>query len=60
MLEFDTLTLAPYDRRLIDPALLDAQERAWVDAYHARVRAALSPLLDDAARDWLNRACAEL
>lgn len=58
MLEFDTLTLAPYDRTLIDPALLDAGERDWLNAYHARVLAALAPLLDDAARAWLERACA--
>lgn len=53
MLGFETLTLAPYDRALIEVALLDAGERAWVDAYHARVLAALEPLLDGAARDWL-------
>jgi len=58
MLEFDTLTLAPYDRTLIDPALLDAGERDWLNTYHARVLAALAPLLDDAARVWLERACA--
>jgi len=60
MLEFDTLTLAPYDRTLIDPALLDVGERDWLNGYHARVLAALAPLLDDAARAWLTRACAEV
>jgi Xaa-Pro aminopeptidase len=53
MLGFETLTLAPYDRALIEVALLDEAERAWVDAYHARVLAALGPLLEGAARDWL-------
>jgi Xaa-Pro aminopeptidase len=53
MLGFETLTLAPYERALIEVALLDEGERAWVDAYHARVMAALGPLLDAAARDWL-------
>ncbi len=33
---FETLTLVPYDRRLIEPALLDTSERAWIDSYHAR------------------------
>ncbi|MCJ2014939.1 aminopeptidase P family protein [Methylobacterium sp. J-076] len=56
MLGFETLTLAPYDRRLIEPALLDAGERAWIDAYHARVREALAPLVDGPARAWLERA----
>ena len=36
---FETLTLAPIDRRLIEPALLTADEIAWLDAYHARVAA---------------------
>ena len=50
---FETLTLAPIDRRLIEPALLTAAEIAWVDAYHARVRDAITPLLDAPGRAWL-------
>ena len=57
---FETLTLAPIDRRLIDTSLLDAGEIAWLDAYHARVRAELSPLLDGATRAWLEKATAPL
>ncbi len=54
MHEFETLTLAPYDRRLIDIALLSASERTQVDAYHARVRDVLASEIEDAAtRDWL-------
>ncbi|MGM0583082.1 MAG: aminopeptidase P family protein [Pseudomonadota bacterium] len=61
MLGFETLTLAPIDRRLIRPGLLDGEERAWLDAYHARVAAELSPLLPDPAdRAWLEAACAPL
>ena len=60
MLGFETLTLAPYDRRLIRPDLLEPGERAWIDAYHARVRETLAPGLDTAARDWLERATAPL
>ena len=61
MLGFETLTLAPVDRRLIVPDLLDPPERAWLDAYHARVAEALAPLLPDPAdRDWLAAACAPL
>ena len=56
-LEFETLTLAPFDRRLIDPALLDPGERRWIDEYHARVLAEVGPALDGAARDWLAAAC---
>jgi Xaa-Pro aminopeptidase len=43
MMAFETLTLAPIDKRLIDPALLTREERAWVDAYHSRVYAELAP-----------------
>ncbi len=59
-LEFETLTLAPIDRRLIRTELMSADERAWVDAYHARVAEALGPALDPATRDWLDVATAPL
>jgi Xaa-Pro aminopeptidase len=57
---FETLTLAPIERRLIDRDLLDEEEIAWLDAYHAEVRAVLSPLVDDATRAWLAAATAPL
>ncbi len=59
-LRFETLTLAPFDRRLIERTLLTAAETAWVDAYHARVDAEIGPRLDPAARAWLAAACANL
>lgn len=50
-LGFETLTLAPFERSLIDVDLLSADEIAWVNAYHSRIRDTLTPLLeaDDAA-----------
>jgi Xaa-Pro aminopeptidase len=60
MLGFETLTLAPIDRRLIATELLDANERAWLDAYHARVLAVVGPHVDAAVQAWLERACAPL
>ncbi|HWT07631.1 MAG TPA: aminopeptidase P family protein [Roseomonas sp.] len=57
---FETLTLAPFDRALIEPALLAPEERAWLDAYHARVLAEVAPLLDAATAAWLRDACAPL
>jgi Xaa-Pro aminopeptidase len=60
VLGFETLTLAPYDRRLIQPDLLNPEERAWIDAYHARVRTTLMPVLDAHAQAWLERATAPL
>jgi len=53
---FETLTLAPIDRRLIEPRLLTADEIAWLDGYHARVREALSPLVDAETQAWLRSA----
>jgi Xaa-Pro aminopeptidase len=50
---FETLTLVPIDTRLIDPSMLSADERAWIDDYHTRVREALNPQLDTATRAWL-------
>jgi Xaa-Pro aminopeptidase len=59
-LRFETLTLAPFDRALIEPALLTTAERAWLDAYHARVLAEVGPLLEPDVAAWLGTACAPL
>jgi Xaa-Pro aminopeptidase len=50
---FETLTLAPIDRRLIAAHLLTEDEIAWLDAYHARVADTLSSLVDADTRAWL-------
>ncbi|MFN3943663.1 MAG: aminopeptidase P family protein [Allosphingosinicella sp.] len=60
LLGFETLTFAPIDRALIEPGLLTPAERAWLDAYHARVLEIVGPLLDGEARAWLDAACAPL
>ena len=60
MLGFEVLTLAPIDRRLIDPGLLEPDERAWLDAYHARVAGPLTPLVDPETARWLRAACEPL
>lgn len=60
MLGFETLTFSPIDRRLIETGLLTGEERAWLDAYHARVVEVVGPGLDGDARGWLERACAPL
>jgi Xaa-Pro aminopeptidase len=57
---FETLTLAPIDRRLIEPALLTDDEAAWLEFYHERVRDTLGPIVDAQTRDWLISACAPL
>ena len=60
ILEFETLTLAPYARALIEPALLTPAELRWIDAYQARVLEEVGPHLDDATREWLAAECAPL
>ena len=60
MLGFETLTFAPIDRHLIALDLLSPDERAWVDAYHAKVLSVVGPQLDGDAKAWLESACAPL
>jgi Xaa-Pro aminopeptidase len=59
-LGFETLSVAPYERRLIDVSLLGVAERAWVDAYHRRVREQLAPLLAPDVAEHLAAATAPL
>ncbi len=56
MLSFETLTLAPYDRSLIDKDLLTAEEIHWINTYHSDVRKRLASTLPQEARRWLKRA----
>jgi Xaa-Pro aminopeptidase len=56
MLAFETLTLAPIDLALVETSLLSADEIAWLNAYHARVRAVVGPQLDTTARAWMEQA----
>ncbi len=60
MLGFETLTLAPFDRRLIAPEILSAAELDWLNAYHARVRLELSTHLNADDVKWLEAAAASL
>lgn len=59
-LEFETITWAPFDRALIETALLSPAERQWLDGYHAEVLRRVGPQLDTAAAAWLTAACAPL
>lgn len=57
---FETLSLAPIDRNLVDLTLMTTDEISWLDAYHARVRETLTPLVDEKTAAWLVRATAPL
>jgi Xaa-Pro aminopeptidase len=60
VMSFETLTLAPFDRRLIAPELLLPEERQWLDTYHVRVWREISPALKGGERKWLKEAAAPL
>ncbi len=55
-LRFDTISLAPFERALIDASLLSPEERAWVDDYHARVLSLVGPKLEKDDEGWLQAA----
>ncbi|MEJ6402610.1 aminopeptidase P family protein [Yoonia sp. 2307UL14-13] len=60
MLDFETLTYVPLDRRLIETDLLTTAERDWIDRYHADTLALLAPRLEADTLGWLQKACAPL
>ncbi len=57
---FETLTLAPIDRTLIDTHLMSPAELDWLNAYHARVHDVIGPQLDPDSRVWLEAATAPI
>ncbi len=60
MLGFETLTLAPIDRRLIVVEMLTEAERAWLNSYHAKVLAEIGPRVEADVGAWLEAATAPL
>jgi Xaa-Pro aminopeptidase len=60
LLGFETLTFAPIDLRLVDTKLMSAEEIAWLNGYHAEVRAKIGPQIDVRERNWLDQATAPL
>lgn len=60
MLDFETLTYVPLDRRLIDTALLSNDERAWIDRYHSDTLHKIGPRVEASALDWLTTVCVPL
>ncbi len=60
MMGFETLTLAPIDRRLIEPALLTDEELAWLNTYHTHVRKMIGPSLEAGEKAWLKAVTAPI
>jgi Xaa-Pro aminopeptidase len=53
MLSFETLTMIPIQKKLIDVELLTDSELEWLNAYHASVLEKLTPFMDQEQLDWL-------
>jgi Xaa-Pro aminopeptidase len=60
VMSFETLTLAPIDRRLVAPELMSTAELDWLNAYHARVREEIGPELAPEDRAWLEQATMQI
>jgi Xaa-Pro aminopeptidase len=56
-LEFETITLYPYDFNMLDERLLSTKEKSWVNNYHRMVFDKVSPLLDEKTREWFGYRC---
>ena len=56
-LEFKTLTLVPFERKLIEKKLLSENELLWINSYHRNVYEKLGPCLNDVEKKWLKTAC---
>ena len=59
-LGFEVLTHAPIDRELVDRSMLNSEDIAWWNGYHARVLEIVGPQLGGAALEWLKVQCAPL
>lgn len=51
--KFETLTLFPFDTRLLATEMMTEDELTWINRYHTHVYDTLAPALDESARAWL-------
>lgn len=59
-LAFEILSLFPFDNNLIDPNLLNQEEKQWLNSYHGKVFHKLSPQLNTEEKLWLAEKCKEI
>ena len=58
--KFETLTLAPIDRQLIETSLLSKNEIKWLNTYHEHVYIKLGKYLETKEKIWLKAECSNL
>ena len=51
--EFETLTMVPYEKDLINKSELEIDQINWINDYHKKIFKVLSPLLNKAEKKWL-------
>ena len=54
MLTFETLSFAPFDRKLIQKDILNSEEIKWIDDYHQNILTKIKASKDDLS--WLEKA----
>uniref|UniRef100_A0A665UGE9 X-prolyl aminopeptidase (aminopeptidase P) 2, membrane-bound n=1 Tax=Echeneis naucrates TaxID=173247 RepID=A0A665UGE9_ECHNA len=58
-LTFDTVSLVPYDKKLIDTSLLSSEQLQWLNKYYETIREVVGPELDKQKlyeeKDWMLR-----
>ncbi|MAK09919.1 MAG: X-Pro aminopeptidase [Rhodobacteraceae bacterium] len=59
-LKFETLTLVPFERNLIEKKLLSKDELRWLNFYHHNVYQKLGPHLPSKEKIWLSSACKKI
>jgi len=59
-MHFETMTLVPIDLDAIDPELLNAAEKAWLNDYHRQCREKLSPYMTEEELEWLREYTREI
>ena len=55
-MEFETLTLVPFDLEAVIPEMLSSRERALLNRYHQNVYEKIAPYLEGEEREWLKEA----
>lgn len=57
---FENLTFCPIETTAVDPQLLSDFQLDWLNNYNAEVAEKLTPFLDEAQQQWLQRTCQPL